>query len=176
MSSTRAGSAAYSKRIADNLMKLLFRGEGHKLQSELSNQHSYDALRKAYIARVQQIHPDKHYSDKSALGQGKFKIDEEVHKKTFDQNSKKTKQQEFVELQHAWDAYEQISKTMKDYSFNNRKVQDNFTLFGVGCSFSDNPEESLKRAEIMDQACNGFFSDGLLESKPTQLKSSDEQK
>lgn len=33
-----------------------------------------------------------------------------------------------------------------------RGVQENFTLFGVGCSFSDNNDEKYKRSKIMDQA------------------------
>ena len=41
-------------------------------------------------------------------------------------------------------------------------VQNNFTMFGVGCSFSDSPTEQMHRTEIMDQASRGWFSSGQL--------------
>lgn len=42
------------------------------------------------------------------------------------------------------------------------KEEANFTMFGVGCSFSDSPEEQQRRAEITDQACRGWFSGGQI--------------
>jgi hypothetical protein len=40
------------------------------------------------------------------------------------------------------------------------KREANFTMFGVGCSFSDSPEERALRSEITDKACRGWFSSG----------------
>lgn len=39
---------------------------------------------------------------------------------------------------------------------------NNFTMFGVGCSFSDTPIEREKRNEIMDQASKGWFPSASL--------------
>jgi hypothetical protein len=40
-----------------------------------------------------------------------------------------------------------------------------FTMFGVGCSFADSPEESARRAAIMDQACRGWFPFGSIPAR-----------
>ena len=42
------------------------------------------------------------------------------------------------------------------------EYDNDFTLFGVGCSFSDSPQERKLRDEIMDQACRGWFPSGTL--------------
>ena len=55
-------------------------------------------------------------------------------------------------------------------STNNKKQDDNFwddgnnnfTMFGVGCSFSDTPIEREKRNEIMEQASKGWFPSASL--------------
>jgi hypothetical protein len=39
---------------------------------------------------------------------------------------------------------------------------NNFTMFGVGCSFSDTPIEREKRNEIMEQASKGWFPSASL--------------
>lgn len=69
-------------------------------------------------------------------------------------------QDRFVDLKEAWDDYEKIAKLMKNKS--DRDTQNNFTMFGVGCSFSDNPDEQRRRSEIMDQAGRGWFSAGQI--------------
>jgi hypothetical protein len=66
----------------------------------------------------------------------------------------------FVDLKEAWDDYEKVGKLTKNRS--DRDIQNNFTMFGVGCSFSDNPDEQRRRAEIMDQASRGWFSAGQI--------------
>ena len=55
-----------------------------------------------------------------------------------------------------------------------RGVQENFTLFGVGCSFSDNNDEKYKRSKIMDQACKGWFASGELSE--TRTSNNEEEK
>jgi hypothetical protein len=52
-----------------------------------------------------------------------------------------------------------------DYDIGGGEGHDNFTMFGVGCSFADSPEESARRAEIMDQACRGWFPSGSIPAR-----------
>ncbi|KAL3809429.1 hypothetical protein ACHAXA_003998 [Cyclostephanos tholiformis] len=97
----------------------------------------------------------------------------------------------FVELKDAWEAYRATVRAVRDLAgddeYDNERRRrrlrrrresweeeddddddddgggySNFTLFGVGCSFADSPEESMRRAEIMDQACRGWFPDGII--------------
>jgi len=89
-----------------------------------------------YLARLQEIHPDKNKSNEMS------------------KDSNKT----FRELQQAWDNYQDMAKAMKKV----QSTQSDFTKFGVGCSFSDNEEERALRTEITAQACRGWFSSGLL--------------
>ena len=56
----------------------------------------------------------------------------------------------FNELQEAWDNYENLAKMMRKAT-NGDEADANFTLFGVGCSFSDSPAERALRDEIMEQ-------------------------
>jgi hypothetical protein len=175
--STRAGSLSKSQRVTEKLVRLLFQGKENHNPIDFTS-HSYDNLRKAYIARVHQLHPDKYNSIKEKSS-AYYDKDQEVvlqnwhdgvHYSTITKCPRKSRQEAFVELQEAWDAYERVSKIMKDSSSKNgRSVQENFTLFGVGCSFSDNLEESLMRAEIMDQAGKGWFSAGQLQSKTIEI-------
>ena len=73
-------------------------------------------------------------------------------------------QDQFIELQEAWETYDKFAKSMKRNKNDNemRDVQEDFTLFGVGCSFSDSMYERDKRSEIMDQASKGWFPAGAL--------------
>jgi hypothetical protein len=66
----------------------------------------------------------------------------------------------FVELQEAWSVYERYAKILKQSG----DADASFTMFGVGCSFSDNERERTLRAEITDQACRGWFCSGVLKS------------
>ncbi len=61
-------------------------------------------------------------------------------------------------------------------STNNNKQDDDFwddgsnkfTMFGVGCSFSDTPIEREKRNEIMEQASKGWFPSASLSQSGEQ--------
>lgn len=72
----------------------------------------------------------------------------------------------FIELQEAWAKYEKVSKQMRRgraaTESQMRGVQEDFTAFGVGCSFSDSAEEQKRRADIMDQAAKGWILAGQL--------------
>mmetsp|Transcript_22234 Transcript_22234/g.33285 ORF Transcript_22234/g.33285 Transcript_22234/m.33285 type:complete len:311 (-) Transcript_22234:91-1023(-) len=80
--------------------------------------------------------------------------------------TKKSNATAFIELQEAWKTYEKLSKLMRRgrtaTESQMRGVQEDFTAFGVGCSFSDSVEESMRRADIMDQACKGWCAAGQL--------------
>merc|ERR1719223_1677148 len=78
---------------------------------------------------------------------------------------------QFIELKSAWEEYNSTVKRHTGGRSNPNKQHsdddiweggDDFTMFGVGCSFSDSPEERDLRNEIMDQACRGWFSSGAL--------------
>jgi hypothetical protein len=143
---TRAGSAAKSQRVKQELVKLLYGKqyrktgqEGHRtLDYSL---HSYNDLKKAYYERLQIVHPDKRRNVNT--------VQQERDRK------------EFRQLQHAWCEYDAIMKSMMKVAGGDGESA-NFTLFGVGCSFSDNESERSLRNEITDQACRGWFSSGLL--------------
>jgi DnaJ-class molecular chaperone len=140
---TRAGQAAGSRRVKQELVRLLFGAkysrtgpEGHKKLDSAS--YSYADLKRAYFSKLQEIHPDK---NKAATSLGS--------------DSK----QHFHDLQKTWEQYSDMAKAMEKVQSNG---QGDFTKFGVGCSFSDNDIEKELRTEIMDQACRGWFSSGEL--------------
>jgi hypothetical protein len=108
-------------------------------------------LRRAYLERVNILHPDKCSSLQ----------DQDAHKK------------KFVQLQTAWEEYNESIRMFRKTTSNSKSEKqgdifwdddhnNNFTMFGVGCSFSDTPEERSLRNEIMDQACKGWFPSGSL--------------
>jgi curved DNA-binding protein CbpA len=143
---TRGASAAISSQAREKLVKVLF---GQKYSGKGPNQmldhsmYKYEQLRSAYLERAQLLHPDKHTnSSKSAV-----------------EREEATRQ--FVDLKEAWNRYEDIAKMMKRVSKGD-KANANFTIFGVGCSFSDNEAERAFRNEIMDQASRGWFSAGAI--------------
>lgn len=146
--SSRVTSSLSSGRCKQELVRLLFgpkyagegRGGHQKLDATI---YSYSDLRKAYLERLQAIHPDKlkHRHNGSPNGSSTA-----VHSR-------------FVELQDAWDKYEEVSKLLQKVG---KPEEANFTMFGVGCSFADSPEERAKRDAITDQACRGWFSAGSL--------------
>lgn len=187
--SGRATSAFLSRRAKENLVRILFptekesvRRKAHlpKSVSRTAPPYSYRDLRSAYLRRLQDLHPDKHATttDKNNTGN-----DTKV-KGTGDEyrNDRKRRQHDqFVTLQSAWDEYEKVVKLMHgaqknslrwldEYNADNggshrRREVDadpNFTMFGVGCSFADSPEERDRRNKIMDQASHGFFYSGLI--------------
>ena len=83
--------------------------------------YSFDELRAAFLERVHEIHPDKRRGDTT-------ETDTSGH-------------HEFVELQSAWAEYEKLAKMMMT-KVGSGSSDANFTLFGVGCSFSDNESVS----------------------------------
>jgi hypothetical protein len=163
MSNGRAASAVMSQRAKQELVRILFADASTKTSSSRTtslasrpahrkplldaNQYTYQELRTLYLRKVHELHPDK------AL------------------NGKKGKAL-FVELQDAWISYEQHSKLYRQSAGRN-EVEGDFTMFGVGCSFSDNEEETRLRVEIMDQAGRGWFTSGLLFEKPDDNTSMD---
>lgn len=194
---TRAASASISRRVKQNLVNKLFKsdygGKGRDAHLGLDfASYTYMDLRNAYLTRIKSIHPDRamHDSENSTKDNtnnqgedenkatGTFENNIEVGNKKWDditnltRRSKKKNHEEFVELQEAWDAYDKIAKAMQKGQSDShiRGVQENFTLFGVGCSFSDSVEESNKRAEIMDQAGKGWCSAGQLSDSSSDDK------
>lgn len=150
---SRAASAASSRRARQELVRLLF---GKELSSASSKEvcrsrkldhsrYTYTELRRAYLEKLQQLHPDKKYSEKYS---GCITYS--------------TRHSEFVELQEAWGSYDKMAKIAKTVDSEGVDKDRSFTLFGVGCSFSDTDAERNLRAEITDQACRGWLSAGSI--------------
>lgn len=151
---TRAARAASSRQVKQELTRLLF-GKNRNTSglAEASNKldptaYSYGDLKKAYLQRIHELHPDKNTTS------------------NLDAAVKEAAKEEFRKLKDAWDRYEMLAKAMNKVHQNGEEsslsAEANFTMFGVGCSFSDNEEERELRNEIMDQACRGWFSAGSL--------------
>ncbi|KAL7492797.1 hypothetical protein ACHAWT_001954 [Skeletonema menzelii] len=154
--STRVTSAA-SKRAKATLIELLFP------RQQAKQRYSHLQLRMAYLQKVHTIHPDKQRSSSSIR-------DEAAH-------------ENFVQLQNAWEAYNKSSRMFRQSGhakrYDDEEDNNDFIMFGVGCSFSDSPEERKLRDEIMDQACRGWLpsgalshSDGEIEAKSPQPQQS----
>ena len=143
-----------AKRARDTLMLLLFTetettSKGTKL--------SYSALKEAYLEKAQELHPDKNRHKRYEWGEDNASAC----------RLNRSRETEFIELKNAWEEYDKIAKLSKltNHSATHaEKCTDeaSFTLFGVGCSFSDSPTERDYRNEIMEQACRGWFSSGEL--------------
>lgn len=151
--STRSTSAS-TRRAAQELVKLLFAPrlsrKGPLAHGKLDPQtYSYRQLKTAYLQRMKALHPDKFYSQ-------------------FDGNHTATevttRKEQLLELKTAWDKYETASRNVRKVGNPERA---NFTMFAVGCSFDDSPEEKAWRTEITDQACRGWFSAGALAENST---------
>lgn len=149
-----------SQRAKQKLVHLLFShqytGKGYNHHRKLDGAaYTFSKIRNAYLQRLQEIHPDKHYKNNVIVTErpeNNMRLD---GKSPFDLNGR------FVELQDAWDQYETIVRTMKKGG-NAIDVEANFTMFGVGCSFADSPQERERRNEITEQACRGWFSAGAV--------------
>lgn len=145
--STRASSAAFNLQAKQELVKLLF-GQQYYRKGPMAHRlldhsiYSYEDLRSAYLRRVQEIHPDKHHQH-------------------VDSQNRLENQQQFIQLQQAWNRFEEIAKVMRTVDSGESKNR-NFTLFGVGCSFADSEQERNLRSQFTDQACRGWFSAGAL--------------
>lgn len=157
--STRAASAANSTRAKQEIVRLLFGAKYSKRGPEAHRkldpfQYSYKDLRTVYLERLHSIHPDK-AAHKTTTPPSLQQDDGDAAQSS----SKDDLHKQFVELQDAWDRYETVVRMMKNVTGGD-KEESNFTMFGVGCSFSDSPEEQRRRAEITDQACRGWFPGG----------------
>lgn len=160
--SSRAAFAASSRRVKQELVHILFGSEASASSSSSTmachsrkmdpSIYSYSELRSVYLERLQSLHPDKHYS---------------IHSRS---DPPTRSQAPFVELQQAWDRYDQMVKLATKVDTEGHPDKDrNFTLFGVGCSFADNERERQWRTKITDQACRGWFSSGSLEAQSTRF-------
>ncbi len=180
--STSTTSAIRSRKARENLIRLLFQAQddsaaagkpGLHLQrrnllgatSTISNTvntvdfqrgHSYPQLRAAYLEKVHAMHPDK----VAALHQN-GPPSKDLHL-------------DFIELKNAWEEYHasvriaqrrcndssiKINNNLQDEKW---KEDESFTMFGVGCSFADSPEERDLRHEITEQACRGWLPSGSI--------------
>lgn len=135
---------------------------------------SYSQLRAVYLQKVHDMHPDK----------VAHKIN--VNDNNNNQQSKemeKSAHLEFIELKNAWEEYHASARIVQSSRRADRadvvvwdeeeEEEDNFTMFGVGCSFADSPEERDRRNEIMEQACRGWFSSGSLTHTEKDRKGSE---
>ncbi|KAL9186219.1 hypothetical protein ACHAXT_005457 [Thalassiosira profunda] len=143
---------------------------GDAAKGQREKRHSYATLRAAYLQRVHDMHPDKvmHRDQQQSSS-------EEGAAHQHNNNLAKDAHLQFIELKHAWEEYHASVRLVHDTGSTTANPQssgqddgyweedeESFTLFGVGCSFADNPEERALRDEIMDQACKGWFSSGSL--------------
>jgi len=172
MTNTRAAAATISLRAKQELVRLLF---GSKLHRKGPHAHrlldqsiySYDDLRLAYLKRIHELHPDK----TRALRLSRQNDQERLPNSKDDNNNSNDDTASFVELQDAWNRYEDIARMIKkvgkgaDGDRRHLKVDADFTLFGVGCSFSDNEQEKVLRSKIMDEASRGWFTAGQLSER-----------
>ena len=64
---------------------------------------------------------------------------------------------QMAELQHAWEQYKTSERYRRSRSSAAAAApaRTGFTAFGVGCSFSDTPEEQAARSVLMEQAARG---------------------
>jgi hypothetical protein len=106
--------------------------------------YTHEQLKTAYLERIHELHPDKRRNEMPVNGD-----------KTTDHASA-----QFILIKEAWSRYEEFARALT--KVNNGSQGADFTLFGVGCSFSDTEEERQMRNEITDQACRGWFSAGEL--------------
>ena len=160
--STRMTSMSITYRAKQKLFQLLFKSDDKNIMhtsSLKSNSSSsslkHSKLRSEYLKRIQEIHPDK-LSSSNENGINSLKNKESIHSR-------------FIELQSAWKEYEKLFKLTRSNNKNNDEVEEddlnNFTMFGVGCSFSDTPEERENRWKITDEACRGWFTSGLISER-----------
>ena len=165
---TRGATAAASRNAKERIVRLLFQDEdGEQIfngnKSLNVSDYSYTDLRRAYLKRLQVIHPDKANVNFIDTVPDQYINNERCQKRARLIRSKEELTKDFQELRSAWDRYEELSKDMTKVIRGDGK-RANFTEFGVGCSFSDNEKEKALRKEITDQACRGWFSSGLMSS------------
>ena len=179
MTNTRAASATVRLRAKQELVRLLFGSQlvrkGHQAHRLLDHSiYSYDDLRSAYLKRIHELHPDKRRAELATADTSDSITTIPrilVHQSARSVRNTTIKPEDtsnFVELQNAWSRYEEFARMIKkvgkgaDGDRRHLQVDANFTMFGVGCSFSDNEQEKELRSKIMDEASRGWFSAGQL--------------
>jgi hypothetical protein len=162
MTQTRAATAIINSRSKQELVRLLF-GHGSRMGPNSHrnlvdhSSYSYNDLRKAYLERIQVLHPDKRRNETllqtTNAFQSTISIDSDFSSEAF------------VQLQTAWENYDNAYKFIRQTNGTaTDSMESNFTMFGVGCSFSDTDAEKDARNEIMDQASRGWFTAGNVTS------------
>lgn len=182
---TRAAAATLSLRTKEALIRILFRSSNSYQQEqkttfdEMLKSHgngkeaptnlSYHDLKKIYLIRIHELHPDKR---RGAIDENIIGVDRKsVTRSSARESGISPCTKEFVELQSAWERYESIVKAMKIEDSGSGMVDEaNFTMFGVGCSFADNDSERSFRDEIMDQASKGWIPSGTIAMSHTDGK------
>ena len=179
--STRAATASVSLRAKQELVKLLFgstyQRKGYDAHRMLDYTiYSFHDLKKAYLERVQQLHPDKCRYSTNHDTENNFVSKKQHQTAAHDKCSvssdrtdfiddKSGTHHDFIKLQEAWEAYAVIAKMMKTVGHDDphhHQREANFTMFGVGCSFADNDKERELRTEFMDLAARGWLPSGAL--------------
>jgi hypothetical protein len=188
--STRAASATLTLRAKQHLIRVLFGSEPSKsigvqrlrVQPDHDHsQYSYSDLRSAYLERLQKLHPDKHQAmSLCSNGSGTTSVNAGATRKQSTETSLNASDSadsnaavsidsnatsRLIELLQAWNRYEATAKGSKRVgkAENTAVVEEaNFTMFGVGCSFSDTEQERELRTKIMDQASRGWLATGEL--------------
>jgi hypothetical protein len=140
------------------VIQLLFGPHSHELCNRDNHcppldhtKYSYSDLKAEYLDRIQQLHPDKIKGCPAVREAARLS---------------------FVQLQEAWNKYDEAAKLMKKVKNCGSETSANFTMFGVGCSFADNDRERSLRIEYMDQACRGWIPSAALASGLTSELSS----
>ena len=142
--------------------------------------YTHSDLKHAYLQKLKELHPDLNPSSTTksshattaddpvtrtaAFTSKSSHEDGPQDKDTFLEQQEQTQRHHWNALQDAWMDYEALAKQWHRTSSSSSTEEANFTLFGVGCSFSDNEHERDLRTEIMDQAGRGWFSAGQLPS------------
>ena len=151
---------------------------GNSTNIQKNKRHTYSQLRMAYLQKAHAMHPDKMAAH---IKQQTLKTDDGVrNSNSSEKNATKNAHLQFIELKTAWEEYHASVRIVQQRRNNNDQYseddyweeEDNFTMFGVGCSFADSPAERDLRNEIMEQACRGWFSSGLLSSHAERIEGS----
>ena len=197
--STRAAVAAKIRLVRQRLETILFHhptNNHHAVTNNDNNKnkiipktkkivsYSYNELKMAYLKRIQDLHPDKYYHHttttttqqppQTSKSTNNMKQQSQTNPSLNKNKCLLENEIEFRELQEAWTNYDTIMKQSKKINCGNL-LESNFTMFGVGCSFSDNPQERQYRTEIMDQAGRGWFSAGSIPQQTTTTTTDKQQ-
>jgi hypothetical protein len=177
---TRAGAASLALRAKQEIVRILH-GAGHHHSS-----FSFRDLKRAFLQRAHEIHPDKqqqHQQQQTTTTTTTMTkaTSVELGDDDDDTASKKSRAtSKFIQLKEAWIRYEKTSKIpaglhrpkgsdddgSRGGPLSWQQQEGSFTMFGVGCSFSDNDSERQKRTKIMDEASRGWFSAGEISHGP----------